>query len=152
MEMVRDALRQVSGVALQIWTYLRLGNLQVPHLDATGREVGDLELDVDGSLGLAHRASAAHAAAEPTSHTTAVLVVALHGRQTQLRPHEELLATAELLDLPDDGRLLRRVVHSANVGTESGRVRVFGDGNQNLDVVGGTAAFELCFGLFSQYK
>jgi hypothetical protein len=83
-------------------TYLWLGDLQVPHLDTRSGEVGDLELDVDGPLRLSHRTSSAHASTKATCHTTAVLVISLHGGKTQLRPHEELLATTELLDLPDN--------------------------------------------------
>jgi hypothetical protein len=48
-----------------------------------------------------------------------MLVISLHGGKTQLRPHEELLATTELLDLPDNRRLLGSIVHSSDVGAES---------------------------------
>lgn len=36
-------------------------------------------------------------------------------------------------------------MHSSNVGAESGRVCVFGDWHEDLDVVGRAAAFELGF-------
>jgi len=129
------------------WTYLRLGDLQVPHLDTTGGEVGDLELDIDGSLRLANGASAAHAAPKSTCHTPASLVISLDGRQTQLRPHKELLTAAELFNLPDDSGLFWGIVHGTDVGAEPGRVCVFGNGDDDFDVIGGAAAFELCFGL-----
>lgn len=76
-----------------------------------------------------------------------MLVVALDGRQAELGAHEELLAAAELLDLPDDGALLGRIVHRADVGAEAGGVGVLGDGHEDLDVVGCGAAFELRAGL-----
>lgn len=60
-------------------TYLRFGDLQISHLDATGREIGDLELDVDGPFRFAYASGSAHAASEPTGHTAAALVVALDG-------------------------------------------------------------------------
>ena len=77
-----------------------------------------------------------------------MLVVAFHRRETQLRAHEELLAAAELFDLPDDGAFLGRVVHAADVGAEARRVGVFGHGHEDLDVVGCGAAFELGARLF----
>lgn len=132
-------------------TYLRLGNLQVPHLNTARREIGDLKLDVDGSLRLADGPGTAHTTSKSTRHAAAGLVVALDGGETQLRAHQELLAAAELLDLPDDGGLLGGVVHCSDVGAEAGRVGVFGDGDEDLDVVGGAAAFELCFCLSRGY-
>jgi hypothetical protein len=71
-------------------------------LNSGSGEVGDLELDVDRPLRLAHRTSSAHAATKATRHATTVLVVSLHGGKTQLRSHEEFLATTKLLDLPDN--------------------------------------------------
>ena len=76
-----------------------------------------------------------------------MLVIAFDRGQPQLGAHQEFLATAKLLDLPDDGRLFRRIVHGADVGAEAGRVGVLGDGDQDLDVVGGGTAFELGAGL-----
>lgn len=38
-------------------------------------------------------------------------------------------------------------MYSSDVGTESGGICVLGHGNKDLDVVRGTSAFELCFGL-----
>lgn len=40
-------------------------------------------------------------------------------------------------------------MHGSNVCTEAGGVCVFRDGDEDLDVVSGAAAFELGFGLFS---
>lgn len=98
--------------------YLWLRNLQVSHLDSAGCEVRNLEFDIDRSLALAGLSCTAHATAITASHATAVLVVALDGGQAELSAHQELFPAAELLDLPDDGRLLRRIVHCADVGTE----------------------------------
>jgi hypothetical protein len=52
-----------------------------------------------------------------------------------------------LLDLPNDCGFFGGVVHGADVGAEPGRVCVFGNGDNDFDVIGGAAAFELCFGL-----
>lgn len=60
-------------------TYLRFGDLQISHLDTTGREIGDLELDVDGPFRFAYASGSAHATSKSTGHTTAALVVALDG-------------------------------------------------------------------------
>lgn len=109
----------VTRADMGIWTYLRFRDLQVPDLDTASSEVRDFEFDVDRPLCLALPGST-HATSETTGHATTVLVVALYGRQTQLCAHEELLASAELLDLPDDGGLLGRVVHGSDVGAETG--------------------------------
>jgi hypothetical protein len=123
-------------------THLRLYDLEIANLYPARREVRNLELDLDGSLGLA-AADAAHAAAEAAHHAAALVVVAPDGRQAELGAHEELLGAAELLDLPDDGRRLRRVVHGADVGPEAGRVGVVRDGDDDGDVVGRRPALEL---------
>jgi hypothetical protein len=70
-------------------------------LDTTSGEVGNFKLDVDGPLGFA-LPGAAHAASEASGHASAVLVIALDGRQAEFGAHEELLPSTELLDLPDD--------------------------------------------------
>lgn len=123
-------------------THLGLYDLQIPHLNAARREIGYLELDADWSLPLSPL-RASHAAAEPTRHATAMLVIALDRRQIQFGPHQELLAAAELLDLPHDGGFLRRVVHGSDICAEAGRVGVFRDGDEDFDVVSRGAAFEL---------
>lgn len=129
-------------------TYLGFRDLEVAHLDTTGREIGDLKLDLDRPLGtLSNSTHTAHAATETTSHATTVLVVAPHAREAQLGAHKELLVAAELLDLPDDGALLGGVVDGADVGAEAGRVGVVRHGDDDLDVVSGTAALELRLGL-----
>ncbi len=128
-------------------THLRLDYFQIPHLDPACREIGYLELDADRPLPSLRSAQPPHAAPEPAGHAAAVLVIALHGGQAQLGAHEEFLAPAELLDLPDYGGLLGGVVHGADVGAEARGVGVFGDGDEDLDVVGCGAAFELCAGL-----
>ena len=38
-------------------------------------------------------------------------------------------------------------MYAADVGAETGRVGVFGDGDEDFDVVGCGAPFELCAGL-----
>ena len=57
--------------------YLGFSDLQVPHLDTTGREIGNFELDVDGPLRFSNASSTTHATSESTRHTTATLVIAL---------------------------------------------------------------------------
>jgi len=91
--------------------HLGLNNLEIPHLDAGGREVRNLELDADGTLGLAASANTAHAATEATHHSAALLIVTAHTGQTEFGAHEEFLATTELLDLPYDGARFRSIVH-----------------------------------------
>lgn len=127
-------------------THLGLCNLEISDLDATRRKVGNLKLDLDGPLG-ALAADASHAAAKAARHAAAVLVVAPHAGEAELGAHEELLVASKLLNLPDDGALLGGVVHGADVGSEPGRVGVVGDGDDDLDVVGGAAALELGLGL-----
>lgn len=72
-----------------------------------------------------------------------MLIIPFHRRQAQFRPHEEFLAAAKLLNLPDDGRLLGRVVDGSDVGSETRRVSVFRYGHEDLDVVGRRPPFEL---------
>ena len=72
-----------------------------------------------------------------------MFIVAFHGWQTQLSAHEEFFTSTELLDLPCYGTLFGRIMDAANVGAEAGRVRVLGHWNQDLDIVGRGAAFEL---------
>lgn len=129
----------------QTQTYLRLYDLQIPHLDPTGREIWNFKLDAYRSLRFAGHST--HAAAKASHHTTAFLVVAAYTWQTEFSTHEKLFAATELLDFPDDGGGLGRVVDGADVGAEFGRVRVFGNGDGDLDVVGCAAPFELGFGL-----
>lgn len=99
-------------------TYFGFRDLQIPDLNTTCGEVGDFKFDINRPFGLA-LAGAPHTAAKPTGHTAAVFVVALDGRQAELRAHEELLPTAELLDLPDDGRFLGCVMNSTDIGSET---------------------------------
>lgn len=109
--------------------YLWLDDLEISHLNARGREVRNLELDADGTLRFAASADTAHAATKATHHSATLLIVAANTRKTKLCAHEELLATAELLDFPYDGARFGRVVHRADVGAEFGRVGVFGNGD-----------------------
>lgn len=115
-------------------THLGFDYLEVAHLDATRREVRNLELDADWPLPFA-RLCATHASPESSRHAAPVLIVAFHRGQSQFRPHEELFTPSELLDFPDDGRLLRCVVNGSNAGSETRRVRIFGHRNKDLDVV-----------------
>lgn len=119
-------------------------------MNATGGEIGDFELDVNGSLGLAQLSCATHAATKSSRHASPVLVISFDRGQAQLCPHEELLPPAELLDLPNDGRLLRCVVDGANISAEAGRVRVFWDRDQDFHIVSGATAFKLRFGLLTR--
>lgn len=139
----------VTRVDMGYGTYLRFRDLQVPDLDTASSEVRDFEFDVDRPLCLALPGST-HATSETTGHATTVLVVALYGRQPQLCAHEELLASAELLDLPDDGRLLGRVVHGSDVGAETGGVGVFRDWDEDFHIVGSAAALKLGLGLLGR--
>jgi len=91
--------------------YLWLNNLEISHLNARGREVRDLKLDADGALRFAASADTAHAATETSHHSTALLVITTYTWQTELGAHEELFATAELLDLPYDRACFGCVVH-----------------------------------------
>lgn len=127
-------------------THLRFRDLQVSYLDTASGEIRDLELDVDRALRFA-LGRTAHATSKPTGHTATEFVIALDGGEAELGAHEELLAAAELLDLPDDGRLLGSVVDCADVCTEAGRICVVRDGDDDFNVVGGAAALELCLGL-----
>lgn len=143
-----SAVRRNPKYVMGKWqgvAYLWLNDLQIPHLDARRSEVGNLKLDLDGSLSLARTRDSPHAAAEAAHHASSFVVVATDARQPELRAHQELLAAAELLDLPDDGGGFGRVVHGADVCAEAGRVGVVGDGDDDGDVVGGAAAFELGF-------
>lgn len=110
-------------------TRLRLNNLEVPNLNTRRREIRNLELDADGSLGLSTASNTTHATSEPTHHSTSLFVVASHAGQTELGTHQELFAATELLDLPHYRACFGRVVHRADVGAEFGRVGVFGDGD-----------------------
>lgn len=127
--------------------HLRLRNLQIPHLDPTRREIRNLKLHINRPLRLPQRTRSTHTTAKPTGHTTAALVVTLDGWKAQLGAHEELLPATELLDFPDYGGLFGGVVHGSDVCAEAGGVCVFGDGDEDFDVVGGAATFELGFGL-----
>lgn len=78
-----------------LWFY----NLQVADLNPTRREVGYLKLDTNWSLSFSSLRTP-HAAPKASRHPTSMLIITLHGRQTEFGPHEKLFATAELLDLP----------------------------------------------------
>jgi hypothetical protein len=123
-------------------TYLGLNDLQISHLDSTGCEIRNLELDVDRTLSLASLGTS-HAPSKPTSHTSSAFVIALDRWQAKLGAHQKLLAAAKLLDFPDNSRLLWRVVHRSNVCSETGRIRVFWHWHQNLYVVGCASALKL---------
>lgn len=100
-------------------THLRLNDLQVPDLDATRREIRDFELDIDGSLALGCLARTTHAAPKPSCHAAAMLVVAFDRWQAKLGSHQVFFAAAKLLDLPNDRRLLGRIMHRSNVRPET---------------------------------
>ena len=125
--------------------YLRFDDLQVADLDTTGGKVRDLELDVDRALGFSF-SDTTHATTKTTSHTTATLVVTLDTRQTEFSSHQELLATPELFDLPDYGRLLGRIVHGTNVSAKPRRVCVVRNRNSDFNIVGSGSSLELSLG------
>lgn len=102
---------------------------------------------MNGPLGTFAATDTTHAAAKATSHATTSVVIAADTGQAQLGAHHKLLIAAKLLNLPDNGALLGGVVDGANVGAEAGGVGVVGDGDDNLDIVGGAAALELGAGL-----
>ena len=92
-----------NGAKEKINTYLWLNDLEIPYLNATGRKVGDLKLDLNRSLAFATTRDASHASAKTTHHATTLVVVATNRWQTKLSAHQELFAAAELFDFPDDG-------------------------------------------------
>ena len=128
--------------------YLRFNYLQVSHLYSTCREVWNFEFDTDRSLALPSLCPS-HASAEPSGHATTMFVVALDTREAKFSSHEELLATAKLLDLPYDSRLLRCIVDGANVRSKAWRVCIIGHRNENLDIIGRRAPLELGLGLYT---
>lgn len=123
-------------------SYLGLCNLEVSHLDTTCRKVWNLKLDLNRSLRTL-AANTAHATTKTTSHATADLVIAAHAGQTKLRTHQKLLVATKLLNLPDNGALLRGIVYGADVGAEARRVGVVGNGDNDLDIVGRASSLEL---------
>jgi hypothetical protein len=123
-------------------TYLRLDNLQIPHLYPTRRKIRNFKLYINRPLSLA-RAHTTHTAAKPTHHAAALFVVAADAGEAEFGAHEKFFAAAKLLDFPDYGGGFGRVVYGADVCAETGGVGVFGDGDGDLDVVGCGAAFEL---------
>src|SRR5271170_4524182 len=86
-------------------TYLRLNNLQIPHLNPTRREIRNLELHTNRPL-RALPSNTSHTPTKSTSHTTAVLIITLHTGQSQLRTHQKLLVTTKLLNFPHNCALL----------------------------------------------
>lgn len=128
-------------------TYLWLRDLQVSHLDTARGEIWDLKFDLNGSLGALAGTDATHASTKATSHTASVLIVTTDTGQTKLGAHQELLAATKLLDLPHNGALLRRVVHTSYVCPKARRIGILGDRNNDLDVVCRASPLELSPGL-----
>lgn len=129
----------------KINTYLRLNDFKIAYLNPTSREVRDLKLDLNRPLALATAGDAAHASAKATHHAATFVIVAANRRQAKFSAHQELFAATELLDFPDDGRSFRGIVDGTNVCAEAWGVGVVGDGDDDGDVVGSAAAFELRF-------
>jgi len=140
-ETKKDVRREVKAL-----THLRFNDFEVPHLDTARGEVRDFEFHADGSLPLA-ASNPTHTTTEPTHHAATLFVIASHRRETELCTHEEFFVAPELLDLPDDGRALGGIMHSADVCSETWRVSILGDRYRNLDVVGCTPSLKLGFGL-----
>lgn len=72
-----------------------LHDLQIPHLDATHGEIRNFELDSDGCALVVY------------------LGVTFHGRETEMRAHEEFAPAAELFNFPDKGGFIGGVGHGA---------------------------------------
>ena len=125
-------------------TYLWLNDLQVPDLDATGCEVGDLELNVNRPLRLASTHTT-HTSSESTHHTTALLIVTTYGGQTKFSAHQEFFATSKLLDLPYNRRCLWRVMYCTDICAEARCVGVFRYGYRDLHIVRCASPLKLCF-------
>src|SRR2546423_14731418 len=100
-------------------TYFGLDDLQIPNLYPARREVGDLELNANRSLRFPFTPYPSHASAKAASHATTMLIIAFDTWQSQLGSHKKLLAATELLDLPDNGRLLWCVMHGTDICSES---------------------------------
>lgn len=83
--MVLPVLGDVADPGKRLVFLDALHDTKITNLNARDGEVGDLEADGDGWAG--------------------GLLLALDGGQTEVGPEEELLATRELLDGPDDGVL-----------------------------------------------
>lgn len=126
--------------------YLGLCNLEISNLDTTGCEIWDLEFDLDRPLTGLATANTTHATTKTTGHTTTSLVIASNTGEAELGAHEELFIATKLFNLPDDGALLGGVVDRADVRSESRRVCVFGNRDNNLDVICGRPALELGLG------
>lgn len=128
----------------RIWTYLGLYDLEVPHLDTACGKVRNFEFDADGSLAFSSTLCPTHTSPKTPGHTPSVFIVSFDGRQTEFCSHKELLATTKLLDLPNNGWLLRRIVYRPDIGSETRRISVFGYWHKDLDVICCWASLELC--------
>lgn len=106
-------------------THLRFNDLQVSDLDTTRGEVGYLKLDVDRAFALS-LSYATHTTSKSTSHAASMFIITLDGRKAEFGAHEEFFPSTELLDLPNDSRLFRRIVDGANIRPETRGVRIFG--------------------------
>jgi hypothetical protein len=71
-------------------------------LDTARRKVRNFEFDIDRALALGCLARTTHATSKASGHTAAVLIVTFDGWQAEFCAHEELFATTELLNLPND--------------------------------------------------
>jgi len=95
--------RHKKGWEERINTYLWLNDLEIAYLNTTSRKVGDLKLDLNGSLALAAACDTAHTSAKASHHATTFIIVPANRWQAKLGSHQELLATTELFDFPDNG-------------------------------------------------
>lgn len=126
-----------------IGTYLWLYYLQIPNLNAARGKVRYFELNADWPLPFPSLSSASHASPEPARHSAPMFVISFYRREAQLCAHEELFAPTELLDLPYYSALFWRIVHATDVCAKTGGIGIFGDGDEDFDVIGCGATFEL---------
>jgi hypothetical protein len=62
-------------------TYLGLDDLEVPHLNTTGREIWNFKFDPDWSFCLTSPSDATHAASKASHHATSTLLIAFDAGQ-----------------------------------------------------------------------
>lgn len=125
-------------------TYLWLDNLQVPDLNPARCEIWNFKFDLDRSLSLTST-DTTHTASKPTHHPSSFVVITSNRWETEFCSHEKFLSTAKLLYFPNYGGGFWGVVDGADVCPEAWGIGVIGDGDDDADVVGCAASFELCF-------
>ena len=92
-------------------------DLEVTNLHARNSEVRYLKLDLDGNA------------------TVLLSLFCFNRGEPELGPHQEFLASSELLDTPNHRVRIWHILHCANVGFEDGRVNIRWNWHNDLDVV-----------------